>query len=237
MAKKTDTTGMNIYQKLAVVRKRVEVMKKTKRGANGNYVPLEDILASIQDELTGLHLSLYPQICGGTTVVTPNAAEKRSIQKVGDEQKEVTTFTNTVIVQAEMNWLWVNDDDPTEAVMVPWILVGQNAGASQAFGSGLTYSTRYFLTTFFGIARTDDPDSFEAVKKEAEARADAEISSAVIAQADTYIRTYLAVNPDDKDAVLELAKTFVKNGDYRKITKSDTATAFLATVQEKFKLN
>ena len=39
-------------------------------------------------------------------------------------------------------------------------MVGQQSDASQEFGSGLTYSSRYFLFKYFSIATSDaDPDT------------------------------------------------------------------------------
>lgn len=48
-------------------------------------------------------------------------------------------------------------------------MVGQQADASQSFGSGLTYVYRYFPLKHFGVSTVeDDPDNWRAKQREAE---------------------------------------------------------------------
>ena len=71
------TPGMNIYQKLAEIRKQVEVMRKTKKGFNFTYVPEDEILAKVTVYMRRFHLSLVPSIREGTTEVNPISYTKR----------------------------------------------------------------------------------------------------------------------------------------------------------------
>ena len=82
-----------------------------------------------------------------------------------------------------MLYTWVNDDNPSERIEVPWVTVGQQEDASQSFGSGLTYTYRYFLLKFFGISTVeDDPDSWRSKQKEAAEAESREIADRTIAE-------------------------------------------------------
>lgn len=140
---------MNIYQKLAKIRKQVEVIQKNKAGYGYKYVSEDEILAKITVFMDKYNLSLLPSIERGTTTVAPYTYKKTKSTKSGEIYEE---NNNEVLVSADMTWSWVNNDNPEERVTVPWSLVGQQSDASQAFGSGLTYSNRYFLLKFFNIA-------------------------------------------------------------------------------------
>ena len=67
---------LNIYQKLAKIRKQVEVIQKNKRGYGYTYVSEEEILAKITVFMDKYHLSLVPGIVGGTTKVEPYPYKK-----------------------------------------------------------------------------------------------------------------------------------------------------------------
>lgn len=66
----SEQTG-NIYQKLAKVRKQVEVIRKNKSGYGYKYVTEDEILAKISVFMDKYHLSLVPSIQSGTTRVEP----------------------------------------------------------------------------------------------------------------------------------------------------------------------
>ena len=156
---------LNIYQKLAKIRKQVEVIQKNKRGYGYTYVSEEEILAKITVFMDKYHLSLVPGIVGGTTKVEPYPYKKTKTTKGGEIYEE---NVNEVLVSADMTWTWVNNDNPEEKVVVGWTLVGQQSDASQAFGSGLTYSDRYFLLKYFNVATTDDdPDAHRSKQRAA----------------------------------------------------------------------
>ena len=209
---------LNIYQKLAKIRRAVEVLEKDKAGYGYKYVTDALILSKITGLMDSLHVSLIPKVVPGTMTITPYAyvktkADKRSGQVYEEKNAEVLT-------QCEMTYTWVNDDNPTECVEVPWIMVGQQADASQSFGSGLTYTYRYFLLKFFGISTVeDDPDTWRSRQKEAAEMEGKEVAAKHIAELDTLTRQYLADNPDKKDEVAKFMARYVKGGNYTKISE------------------
>lgn len=228
------TPAMNIYQKLAEIRKQVEVMRKTKKGFNFTYVPEDEILAKVTVYMRRFHLSLVPSISAGTTEVSPISYTKTRVDKAG---KPYTEEINEVIVKSEMTWTWINNDDPEERVVVPWVMVGQQGDASQAFGAGLTYSSRYFLLKYFNIATSDDdPDKFRDKQKKAEAAEDALVAEAIIRDFDVLVRSYLAANPEAKEDVKKFITGYVKNGDYFTISQSAVAAKLMSDFRDKYRV-
>ena len=114
-------------------------------------------------------------------------------------------------------------------------MVGQQSDASQAFGSGLTYSSRYFLLKYFNIATSDaDPDAFRKKQKAAEAEEQKLIASEITATIDTYLKDHVYKKPEDRDAALEIVSKYIKNGNYLEIKDPILARSLLAALQEKF---
>ncbi len=148
---------MNIYQKLAKIRKPVEIIQKNKSGYGYRYVTEDLILAKITSLMDKLGVSLVPNIVAGSTMVSPYSYAKTKAAKNGDVYQEQV---NEILVKADMEWHWVNNENPEDRIIVPWTLVGQQRDASQAFGSGLSYSSRYFMLKYFNVATSDDdPDN------------------------------------------------------------------------------
>lgn len=230
--KQNDKSQENLYQKLAKIRKQVEVIQKNKSGYGYKYVTEDEILAKITVFMDKYHISLVPNIDHGTAQVSPYTYKKTKTTKAGQIYEETN---NEILVSADMTWKWVNNDEPTEYISVPWVLVGQQADASQAFGSGLTYAARYFLLKYFNIATPDDdPDSFRSKQKTAELEEDKMIAEQIVSTLDGYIRGYLASHQDDKEAVKTLVTKYVKSGDYKKITESALAAKLLEDFKSTF---
>ena len=166
-ASNQEITQMNLYEKLERIRKLVEVLRKDKKGFNYKYTTEESVLAKVTFGMAKYHVSLVPSI-------TPNTATSQLINyenvKVTKDGKTIKSPVNEYLVQAEMTYTWVNNDNTEDSIVVPWLLVGSQSDPSQAFGSGLTYSNRYFILKFFHVATTeDDPDNWR--QKQAEAKA------------------------------------------------------------------
>lgn len=220
---------LNIYQKLAKIRKQVEFMKRDKKAYGYNYTKEESILAKITVFMEKYNLSLIPGIVPGTTVVSPHLYKKTKTTPKGDIYEE---NVNEVLVSADTTWTWVNNDDPSDTIVVPWAMVGQQSDASQSFGSGLTYSSRYFLLKYFNISTSDDdPDKFRSKQKEAEAEEERIVKEQIIESIDKTIKDYLGANPDKKDNIKSLVTKYVKNGDYFAIKESALAAKLLEEVQ------
>lgn len=224
--------NMNIYQKLAKIRKQVEVMKRDAKGFNYTYTTEESILAKVTVQMDKLHLSLIPSIVPESTVIIPYSVTETKTTSKGDVYDK---NVNEILVQSDMVWTWVNNDNPDERIEVPWAMVGQQSDASQAFGSGLTYSSRYFLLKYFNIATSDaDPDAFRKKQKAAEAEEQKLIASEITATIDTYLKDHVYKKPEDRDAALEIVSKYIKSGNYLEIKDPIIARSLLAALQEKF---
>lgn len=194
---------LNIYQKLAKIRKPVEVMKKDSQAYGYSYVNEEAILAQITGAMQKYHVSLTPSIVPGTLQVSPYSYTKI--------KKDKAIPVNEILVQADMLWRWVNEDDPSDFIDVPWSMVGQQADASQAFGSGLTYCGRYFLLKYFNVATTnDDPDNWRSRKKEAENQEDALIARGIINELHKKVTEFVETNEDAKPDITKIVKKYTK---------------------------
>lgn len=221
---------LNIYQKLAKIRKQVEVIQKNKRGYGYTYVSEEEILAKITVFMDKYHLSLVPGIVGGTTKVEPYPYKKTKTTKGGEIYEE---NVNEVLVSADMTWTWVNNDNPEEKVVVGWTLVGQQSDASQAFGSGLTYSDRYFLLKYFNVATTDDdPDAHRSKQRAAEAAEDKMIAEQIIGTFDEVVKAFLKANESKAEDVKKFVSKYAKGGNYFAITESTLAAKLLDDFKE-----
>ena len=153
--------NMNIYQRLAKVRKQVEVIQRNKSGYGYKYVSEDEILAKVSGFMDKYNLSLIPSIVHTNTTVEPYHTQKTKVltNKATGETSTYEEHVNEILVSADMVFTWVNNDNPEERIDVPWILVGHQTDGSQSFGSGLSYAMRYFLLKFFNIATPDDdPD-------------------------------------------------------------------------------
>jgi hypothetical protein len=223
----------NIYEKLAEVRKAVEVVQKDSTGYGYNYVSDRELLALISGTMETNHLTLIPRITPGTTKVEPWTYIKN---KLHPKTKELyDEVNNEVIVSAEMTYTWVNNDDPNETVEVPWMLVGQQSDASQSFGAALTYSYRYFLLKYFGVATVeDDPDNWRSRQKEAEKEQDRLVTKEIIEEFDKLLREYLDANPGKKTEVVALISKYATGGKYKSIAEPALAAKLLKDFKNTF---
>lgn len=224
---------LNLYQKLAKIRKATEVIKKNKAGYGYKYVTEDEILSKITGLMDKLSVSLIPGIVPGTTEVMPYTYEKTKINK--DTKQPYQETNNEILVKADAVYTWVNDENPEEKIVVPWALVGQQGDASQSFGSGLSYTFRYFLLKYFNVATVeDDPDSWRSKQKEAEEAENRAILAQIIAQIDTLVRGYLADHADKGAEVKAFITPYAKNGDYKSIKNVTIASKLLEDFNNKY---
>ena len=114
-------------------------------------------------------------------------------------------------------------------------MVGQQADASQSFGSGLTYVYRYFPLKHFGVSTVeDDPDNWRAKQREAEEAENRAITNGILAEADRIIKEYVSSNPDRRTDVTKFVSGYVKSGDYMKIKEASLASKFLEEFNKQF---
>lgn len=153
---------MNLFQRLAAIRKIADVVKKDKDGFKFKYSDINEILAKVKGGMEKYHVSLIPEVVPATSEVILNSTTQK---KAGRDGSTYDVVTNEYLFRAKMNFVWVNDDNPEEKVVVPWYVVGAQADPSQAYGSGMTYCTRYFLLSYFQIAQDNDVDTYVSKKR------------------------------------------------------------------------
>lgn len=220
---------MNLYEKLARLRRRVEIMQEDKSGFQYTYVSGSSIMAKITDLMEELHLSLVPKIIPGTMKVEHVATPKKKYMK------EVGLYEDAAyeyVVQAEMEFSWVNNDNPEEKITIPWVFVGSQSDPSQAFGSGLTYASRYFMLRFFSISTdADDPDNWRSKQKEAELEEEKLIVNKIIDEITREITSYLEDNPNGGPNVRKIVEKYQKQCDHTKIKEAVVASKLLEEIR------
>ena len=209
---------LNLYQKLAKIRKTVEVVQKNKEGYGYSYVTDDELLSKITGRMDSLGVSLIPSVVPGSMRVEPYTYQK---SKFDSKLKDYRTETvNEILVSADAMYTWVNDENPEEQIVVPWGIVGQQSDASQSFGSGLTYTYRYFLLKYFGVSTVeDDPDAWRSKQREAEETEAKLLAAGIIDQVDQKLKLFLSDHPDQREAVLKIVTRYVRGGNYKQITE------------------
>lgn len=239
--------NLNIYQKLALIGEPARALRKNKSGYNYKYVGEDEILVKITGLMKKHQVSLIPNIVQGTTCITPYHYTKTKCSKKGDIYEEQV---NEILVNADMNWIWVNNVKPEEQIVIPWTFVGQQSDASQALGSGLTYASRYFLLKYFNISTIDDdPDNWRARQKEAEEEEDRIVAEKITEEIDSYVNTYLNnfENENEKDKqrkeIVDLTKKYARDAkgrasaNYFNIKDPVIASELLNKLKDTFKIN
>ena len=221
---------LTLIQKLAKIREIADVVAKSKKGFNYKYSDITEILAKVRGGMAKQRVSLIPSIVPGTMEITPVTTVNTKFDKAGNSYDNTTT---EMLFKAEMLFKWVNDDDPSDVIEVPWIITGSQSDPSQAMGSGLTYCTRYFLTNYFQIAQADsDVDSYRTKQKEAETAEDRAVAEGIIAKVDALIKEHLASHSDKREDLVKLVSKYAKGGNYNLIKEPELASKLLEEVQK-----
>lgn len=227
----------SIFIKLSKIREMVEALQKDSSGFGYKYVSEAEILSKVTAGIKKYKIDYYPSIVPGTAKVLPYYGTKVKVTKNGDRYED---NINDVLVSADMEYTWVNLEDSNDTYRVPWIVVGQQADASQAFGSGLTYCSRYFLLKFFKSSTMEsDPDSWRAKQQEALDAERREIAAEIIKTVDEICKTN--TTDENKDDLIALIKGIVKkNGkasaDYSSVIDPIVAGKLLEELTKFFKL-
>ena len=132
---------MNIYEKLIEVRKVVPYLQKDKESFNYSYVQGSTVLGTIKNKMNELKLLLYPEILSKES--TFRTYDKTKYNKNAGKEVTETVAENTVT--CDINFVWVDAENPEFIIKIPFALFGTQDDISKAFGSGLTYAERYFL--------------------------------------------------------------------------------------------
>jgi ribosomal protein L7Ae-like RNA K-turn-binding protein len=198
----------NLYQKLIEVRKIVPYLKKDTKGYQYVYVKGSTVLGAIMEKMNDLNLLLVPKIVDHKT------------NMMGAPEKNKPTIDCTMIMT------WINADNPTEQLDVPFVCVGTQDDISKALGSALTYSERYFLLKFFNIATDkDDPDSQQT--KTADHKNVEKKMAASVSNGDTMIRNIVwALSNKDKEVYLKKMLDFCDGKDFDIMTKTEKSEVY-----------
>ena len=218
---------MNLYQKLAEIRQMATAVKKTKAGFGYKYAPESEVLAAVTAGMNKYGVSLIPRILSAD--VEPYTYTKRKFAKDGTQLPD--DIVNEMLVKGSLEFTWLDNENPSDSIAVPWFLVGQQSDASQAFGSGLTYCTRYFLLKYFQSATTDgDVDEYRSKQKAKEEEEDKATAQAIVEAVHLSVTTFLSKYPDERAGLTALIKKHViidgkGSADYFSLTKPDAAVA------------
>lgn len=217
---------LNLIQKLAKIRAISDVAQKNKKGYNYTYADITGILANVTAGMKKYGVSLIPCIVPGTSEIRQNVVVNTKFDKTGKAYDQTTT---EMLYKADMVYKWINDDNPDEFIEVPWFVTGSQSDPSQAMGSGLTYTERYFLTNYFQIANPEtDVDAYRSKQKEAEASEDKAIAEQIIAEFDKVVKQFLADNPTKSDEVKKFINKYAKNANYFVIKEPELASKLLS---------
>ena len=138
---------MNLFQKLVEIRKEVKSFNKDTKGFGYTYVSGSQAISKIREKMDELNVLLVPDVEKTTT---------ETYDYKNGKGEEKTDF----IVKGTMTYTWIDGDNPQDTLKVQWKMFGAQDDISKAFGSGLTYSERYFILKFFqSPTDADDPDS------------------------------------------------------------------------------
>ena len=222
---------LNLVQKLAKIRSLSDAVAKSKKGYNYTYADITEILAKVTGGMKKYGVSLIPQITPGTATARLVETRNTKFDKTGKSYENVISEW---LVNADMVFVWVNDENPDEIIKVPWFVIGSQSDPSQAYGSGITYCTRYFLTSFFQIAQDNDVDKYRSKQKEAETEEDRIIAEGITKEIDLAVKTYLGDNPDQSDDVKKFISRYVKNASYLSIKEPNLASKLLSDFQNKY---
>lgn len=143
----SESKPLNLWQKIVQVRMVAEGFSKDGKSYGYSYVTGNQVLGKIKDKMNELNLLLFP---------STKVGEHHTHAYKTNKGKDALDF----VVKGEMSYTWINGDNPTERETVTWAYYGQQDEISKAYGSGLTYSERYYLLKSLGLPTDeDDPDA------------------------------------------------------------------------------
>lgn len=227
-----NVNSMNLIQKLAKIRGICDVAKKDLKGFNYSYVDITKILAKVTAGMKKYEVSLIPSINPATANVELVSYVNTKTDRSG---KTYEVKSSEMLFTADMTFKWINDNNPKEHIDVPWFVTGEQPDPAQAMGTGLTYTIRQFLTSYFQIAQGDmDVDKYRSLQKEAEAAEDKAVTEAIIAEFDGIVRKFLSDNQERSDEVKQFISRYVKGANYKAIKDPKIAGDLLSEFRSLF---
>lgn len=150
-------TTLNLYQKLLEVRKSIPYLKKEASANNGgggfsgyNYNSSSQVIGAVRQKLDELGVLLITKVLDKK--VTPR-----------EKQNTKGGITITFEVELDLEYTWVNAENPSETIVINWFSGGVDTGDNaKAVGKALTYAEKYFMLKQFNIPTDNaDPDFFQ----------------------------------------------------------------------------
>lgn len=226
--------SMNIYQKLAAIGNGVDVVVKKKKGYNYSYADITEILAKVTAGMKKYHVALIPHVLYETLDLSTNEIRNTAFDRAGNSYEKVTT---EMVVKAGLEFKWLNEDDPEDSFVVPWVIVGAQSDPSQAFGSSLTYCTRYFLTNFFHVAMAEtakDVDTYRSEKQAVEQAESIAVANSIVKEIKSVLTKASADHPDKKEEYKKFVGRYVKGAAIDKIKDPAVASKLLNDFKTKY---
>lgn len=142
---------LNLFQKIADVKKSIESFTKDTEGYKYKYVSGSQVLHSIRAKMEEHNLLFIPKI---------TRSSYKEIQVLVKGQ-----LKPNILVEVDLIYTWIDADNPEDKFEIPFFAIGHQDDASKALGTALTYSERYLLMKQFNIP-TDEDDADAKQKKE-----------------------------------------------------------------------
>jgi len=138
---------LNIYQKLAEVRKSVPFLQKDASGSQYKYNSSSQVIAAVRAKLDEMNLLLITRVVG-----------KRLLSETVEyTEKERPKKTTTYLTELDLEMTWVNCDKPDETIVIPWYAQGVDIAGEKGVGKAMTYGEKTFMLKQFNIP-TDQMD-------------------------------------------------------------------------------
>lgn len=142
------------HEKVFEVKKSIPyVQKQSKQYMKFTVVTSEDVLKSIQPKMLEEGLILEPRI------------KNKEVSRVQIGTNTGGKFDKSIfsyLVVLDMEYAWINVENPGDKIIVPFVAVAEDENASYALGQALTYAEKTFILKYFNIPTDDsDPDIFQ----------------------------------------------------------------------------
>ena len=225
----------NIYQKLQEIRQNVLAMREDAEGHGDiTYVSEENILSHITGVMQRVGVSLVPSIVPGSWKFEPRLYEKKKTDRAGNTTADTAS---EYLFFAEMNFRWVNNENPEDQILATWPIGAKAGDMAQAMGSALTYGTRYFLLKFFNVATSkDDPD--ELLRTINAGAADEAALKEMVGRIETAVKKIPSDDKEKRKAVAEALTPVIqrdtgkKSANYQTLKTLEAAAEALAAVEK-----
>lgn len=147
-----EATKLSIYEKLLLLKEEIPyIQKQAKQYIKFTVVESSDVLQMFRPFMDKLGLILEPSVA--------NSNIERI--EIGTNKKTDKTIFS-YLVHLEMEYVWVNVDNPSEKEVVKFVAIADDENSSYAFGQAMTYAEKTFLLKYFNIPTDDsDPDVFQ----------------------------------------------------------------------------